>query len=26
VDVSRDPAFDVHARDFLDLARQLSRA
>jgi 2-haloacid dehalogenase len=22
-DVSRDPAFDVHARDFLDLARQL---
>ena len=25
-DVSRDPAFDLHARDFLDLARQLARA
>jgi 2-haloacid dehalogenase len=25
VDVSRDPAFDVHARDFNDLARQLTR-
>ena len=25
VDVSRDPAFDVHARDFNDLARQLAR-
>jgi len=25
VDVSRDPAFDLHARDFNDLARQLSR-
>jgi 2-haloacid dehalogenase len=24
-DVSRDPAFDVHARDFNDLARQLAR-
>ena len=24
-DVSRDPAFDVHARDFNDLARQLER-
>lgn len=24
-DVSRDPAFDVHARDFNDLARQLQR-
>ena len=24
-DVSRDPAFDIHARDFNDLARQLSR-
>lgn len=26
VDVSREPAFDVHARDFNDLARQLARA
>jgi 2-haloacid dehalogenase len=25
VDVSREPAFDVHARDFNDLARQLER-
>jgi 2-haloacid dehalogenase len=25
VDVSREPAFDVHARDFNDLARQLAR-
>jgi 2-haloacid dehalogenase len=25
VDVSREPAFDVHARDFNDLARQLDR-
>lgn len=25
IDVSREPAFDVHARDFNDLARQLSR-
>lgn len=24
-DVSRDPAFDIHARDFNDLARQLAR-
>jgi 2-haloacid dehalogenase len=24
VDVSRDPAVDVHATDFLDLARQLA--
>jgi len=26
VDVSREPAFDVHARDFNDLARQLARS
>jgi 2-haloacid dehalogenase len=25
VDIAREPAFDVHARDFLDLARQLAR-
>lgn len=25
IDVSREPAFDVHARDFNDLARQLER-
>jgi 2-haloacid dehalogenase len=25
-DISREPAFDLHARDFLDLARQLARA
>lgn len=25
IDVSREPAFDIHARDFNDLARQLAR-